>query len=81
MNERRGQPRQRVLKSGKIATNQHASVFDCTVRNLSQLGACLEMGSTVGVPQSFELTIAPDGVSRFCKVIWRTERRIGVSFI
>ncbi|MEW6450674.1 MAG: PilZ domain-containing protein [Pseudomonadota bacterium] len=81
MNERRGQPRQRVLKSGKIATNQRVSVFDCTIRNLSLRGACIEMGSTIGVPQSFELTIEPDGVSRACKVIWRSERRIGVAFL
>ena len=42
MVERRQAQRTRVLKGAKIILNSHASVIDCTVRNLTNLGACVQ---------------------------------------
>jgi PilZ domain len=67
-------------KDGRIVFNHRRSVLDCTVRNLSSTGACLDVQSTVGVPDVFELIIEPDGISRPCRIAWRSERRTGVHF-
>jgi hypothetical protein len=80
MSEQRNQSRQRVFKAGKIVVKQGASVFDCIVRNLSDDGACVDLGTTLGVPDCFVLNIEADRTSRLCQVVWRTERRIGVRF-
>jgi hypothetical protein len=80
MSEQRKYPRQRTLKEGRIVFNQRGSVLTCTVRNLSSTGACLDVPSSVGVPENFELVIESDGIQQSCHVTWRSERRIGVHF-
>ena len=71
--------RQRILKAGTISFDRAAGI-DCTVRNISETGACLEIESPVGIPNDFTLVIAKDGVKRSCHVAWRSARRIGVHF-
>lgn len=71
--------RQRVLKAGSIAFNR-AGGIDCTIRNISLEGACLEVESPLGIPDDFTLTIDRDGVARPCHVVWRKAKRIGVTF-
>jgi hypothetical protein len=66
-------PRRRVLKAGSISFG--GGVIDCTVRNVSETGAALEV-----VPDRFTLIVQSDGLSRPCRVVWRRERRIGVTF-
>jgi hypothetical protein len=73
---KRGAPRQRVLKPGKIAFNGGA--IDCVVRNISETGAAVEVTSQLGIPGEFNLLIA--GSNRPCQVMWRRENRIGVAF-
>ena len=53
--ERRHIGRTRVFKGGKIL-NGNAFRLDCVVRNLSNDGACIEVASTVSVPDEFELS-------------------------
>jgi len=78
MDEHRQQPRLRTLKSGKIVFNKKSSVLDCTIRNLSRTGACLQVADPTGIPQSFELLVG--GVSRACQISWRSGTRVGVIF-
>jgi hypothetical protein len=73
--EHRDAPRHRVLKGARIEFG--TSVFDCTIRNLSDTGAALDV-SPVGIPAEF--TLVAEGVRRSCKVVWRKEKRIGVTF-
>jgi PilZ domain len=80
MSERRTQPRHRTLKAGQIVFNKKFSVISCAIRNLSDSGACIEVATSVGIPDDFDLTMAPDDVSRPCHVAWRSEHRIGVTF-
>jgi hypothetical protein len=80
MEKHRKHPRVRTLKSGKIIFNQKSSILDCTIRNLSKQGACLEMPSTLGIPPYFELLFVADRTVRSCDVAWITETRMGVSF-
>jgi hypothetical protein len=69
----------RVLKSARIIFNGGYSVYDCRVKNLSAAGALLELASVLGIPSHFE--VAVDGsAARRCKVMWRTDRLMGVAF-
>ena len=80
MDEHRTHARHRTLKAGKIVFNHKSSVVDCTIRNMSDGGALLQLTSTLGIPDDFELVCEIDHVSRACKVEWKTENRLGVSF-
>jgi hypothetical protein len=79
MTEHRTARRHRVLKGGTIAFNGAAGI-SCTVRNLSETGAALDVISPVGIPAAFTLVIDGDNVAKPCHVVWRKEKRIGVAF-
>jgi len=74
--EHRITPRHRVLKGGHIQFG--GGSIDCTVRNLSETGAALDVTSPLGIPAEFMLVA--EGIQRQCRVIWRKEKRIGVTF-
>jgi hypothetical protein len=78
--ERRRQQRLRTLKSARILLNQHHSVIDCTVRNLSPLGARLDVASAVGIPEQFDVIFDADYSIRPCRLVWHKEKQIGVEF-
>lgn len=78
MAEKRSNLRMRVLKAGTIAFG--GAAIDCTVRNVTASGALLEVESPLGIPQRFLLVIPADHVSRSCRLIWASDRRIGVRF-
>ncbi len=79
MIEKRAVPRHRVLKRGTLAFNGGGGL-DCTVRNLSQHGARLDISSPIGVPEVFTLVIENDHFMRRCRAVWSSEQRIGVAF-
>jgi hypothetical protein len=76
--EGRRAPRHRVLKAGTISFG--GAGISCTIRNLSETGAALEVVSPIGIPQEFILVVEADNSTRQCRVVWRKERRIGVTF-
>ena len=76
--EHRVAPRRRVLKAGTI--NFGGGSINCTVRNLSDTGAALEVVSPLYIPDSFKLIVQTDNLNRPCRVVWRKERRMGVAF-
>ena len=78
--ERRRKPRTRTLKSGRILLNNHRSAIDCTFRNLSPLGARLDVASAIGIPDRFDVIFDADRSIRPCRVIWHREKQIGVEF-
>ena len=77
MEERRISPRMRMYKAGKIFLGTHC--IACTVRNLSETGACLEFESAYGIPGTFEFVL-PERCRRMCKVVWANGDRMGVQF-
>jgi hypothetical protein len=79
MTEHRKTQRRRVLKAGTISINRTAGI-DCTVRNLSNAGACLDVASPLGIPDDFELVIGEDHSQQPCHVVWRSDKRIGIAF-
>jgi hypothetical protein len=66
------------LKAGTIEFGGGA--IDCTARNLSNIGAALDVASPVGIPDRFTLVLAGDGLHMPCHVVWRKQRRLGVAF-
>jgi hypothetical protein len=78
MDENRGAIRRRVLKSAMIEFEGGA--YSCAVRNLSEAGAALDVPSSFGIPHEFQLVIEANQVTRQCRVIWRKENRLGVTF-
>lgn len=77
--EHRHTPRRMTLKGGHIVFNNARSTFDVTVRNVSREGAKLQVGSSIGIPDRFEL-ILPNTTKQPCRVIWRKPRELGVVF-
>ena len=57
-----------------------AGGISCTIRNMSELGACLAVESPLGIPDVFDLVLKTDGSRYSCNVAWRSEKQIGVAF-
>jgi PilZ domain len=79
MIESRAAHRHRVLKAGLIEFSGGGAI-SCAVKNLSASGAALEFESALDIPDRLTLCISPDPVKRQCLVVWRSQKRIGVSF-
>ena len=70
-----------VQLQGKIVARSNQPEFLCTVIDLSQAGACLWLGTTFGIPDTFRLLIEDERAPRLCKVAWKKDHRLGVSFV
>jgi hypothetical protein len=70
--------RKRVLKTAQIVLSDKAPKLDCSVRNISTTGACLQVSTTYGIPASFDVII--EGMRRPCRSVWRTDTKIGITF-
>jgi hypothetical protein len=79
MNERRAAKRQRVFKAGTIEFD--GSGGDCTIRNISPDGAMLDVASPIGIPHEVTLNVASSHERQNCRIVWRKEKRIGVTFV
>jgi PilZ domain len=79
--ERRVLKRTRVSRNAKIIVPRRSPVIFCTVKNITGAGACLKLASTFGLPETFDLTFEHGRTRRRCRVIWRTNDRLGVAFI
>jgi hypothetical protein len=71
--------RRRALKRARITFKDRWATIDCTVLNLSDLGACLKVESPIGIPDTFDLVLDNAPV-RGCRVTWRKATQIGVEF-
>jgi PilZ domain len=78
MDGQRAASRRRILKAGSIEFG--GGVIDCTVRNISDTGAALEVVTPLYIPDRFTLIIHSDKSKWPCRVVWRKEKRIGVTF-
>jgi PilZ domain len=78
MNERRIAKRQRVFKAGTIEFD--GSGVECIVRSISPDGATLDVASPIGIPHEITLNITSSHERQNCHIVWRKEKRIGVTF-
>ena len=77
--EGRASTRKRTFLGAKIIFNNGHSIFDCTVRNLSNTGAIIQIENPLSAPNSFNLQLS-DNRLLACQVRWRKINSIGVQF-
>ena len=80
MLDRRKTQRLRSFKGAHIFFHPNWPVIDCTVRNLSGAGACVEMQGEYNTSLEFELTFLQDNERRTCRQVWRQGTKLGVAF-
>ncbi|GJD94115.1 PilZ domain-containing protein [Methylobacterium iners] len=79
--ERRREPRRRALLGADLSVSAMASTTACLVRDITGDGACLAVGETIPLPDTFDLTIPHQAATRRARLIWREGDRAGISFI
>ena len=52
----------------------------CTMRDVSESGGRIAVGDPRSSPQEF-LLMLNQGLLRWCRVIWRSEKEVGIQFI
>jgi hypothetical protein len=80
MDDKRASARQRTLKSGKIVFASGSFTIDCIIRNLSELGARLQVPRAVAIPDHFSLVEVETGRTRQAHALWRRGGLMGVRF-
>jgi hypothetical protein len=78
MEEKRIARRNRVLKAGTVEFGGGA--IDCNISNVSETGAAVDVVSPLYIPDRFTLFVQTEKSKRHCRVVWRKEKRIGVTF-
>jgi len=76
--ERRSETRRRVFKGGVITFN--GAGVDCTVRNISNRGAALDVANAAMIPPRFSLAIKADDFIARCRMVWNNGQRVGIAF-
>jgi hypothetical protein len=71
-----GALRHRVRGAGRSG----GGAIDCNVRNVSAVGATLDVSSPAGIPERFTSVISSDGPHFGCRIVHRKERPVGVKF-
>ncbi|MTI17634.1 pilus assembly protein PilZ [Rhodobacteraceae bacterium RKSG542] len=79
--ERRIALRRRTLKEGRIVFGDlHNKTISCTIRDMSDTGARIQVESTQDIPESFYLYIVQSRQRAVVEVRWRTMTSMGVEF-
>lgn len=79
--ERRPKRRKRVLLGGMIASSDGARRFDCTIRDLTEDGARIEVHSSCLLEGQFYFLNIRDRTAHLVRVAWRSHKEIGLIFI
>ena len=74
----RDSARKAALLPGTISFGEQA--LDCVVLNLSARGASRSLETDATIPFAFDLAIDGERQHRRCRVVWRVERQLGISF-
>ena len=80
MMDKRKHDRTLTLKTAKIHFAAEGRERDCAIVDISDGGACILVESGARLPDSFDLTPDRDGVTRSCKVAWRSANKVGLAF-
>ena len=80
MSKHLSQPGTRTFLAGKIISNYGQSTIDCVVRRISDDGATVEVENSLGIPELFHLAIAGEGNPRPCKLVWQSDKQLGLAF-
>src|SRR5262245_18294593 len=72
--------RGRTHLAGKVIFNFGQSTIDCVVKRLAEDGATIELENGLGIPDRFQLSLVSERMLVPCKLVWQSEKQIGVSF-
>lgn len=81
MVETRIAPRHRVDK--RAIAEYGGDKYPCIVRDISATGAAIEFPDPVSVlpfAKGFDLIIKDDGLKLACRIVWKRDYRMGVTF-
>lgn len=79
--DRRQDLRQRVFKGAVVLLSDGQVAFDCTIRNLSDHGAKIEVEQPADIPDEFDLALPSMHRIAPAKAAWRKGREIGVELV
>jgi diguanylate cyclase (GGDEF)-like protein len=80
MSKQLAQTGSRTYLAGKIISNYGQSTIDCVVRRISDDGATVAVENALGIPKLFHLLIAEAGNPRPCKLVWQSDKQLGLTF-
>jgi hypothetical protein len=72
--------RSRTLKSGRILLDG-GGVIDCVIRDTSQQGARIRIGTAAPLPQAFQLFLPASRMVVRAKLRWQRGLDAGVTFL
>lgn len=78
---RRGARRTDAFRIGSISVGGNEPSIDCLVWDQSETGAQIEVETTEGIPEEFNLIVTAYARPRACRVVWRKGRKLGVNFV
>lgn len=73
--------RRRVLKAGTLIFNERKSTISCTVRQLWDAGAELDVSTTVGLPDELSIAIRSDGFEGKARIVNRQPEKLTIEFL
>src|SRR6056297_2523537 len=79
--EKRVAMRRRALIAATIRFHGGAVTVDCVVRNISTIGAKVDVAEGASLPDTFELVIPQKNVAHRCELRWRRAGEAGVAFV
>jgi len=77
--QRRGAARKRALLAGKLSNEDSSVTVDCTIRDLSDTGALVELSAPEMLPKTLRLLQIKDGIVWDVQVAWRRGNRMGLT--
>jgi hypothetical protein len=81
MEQLRGAERIRSFLRAQIIFNNRMSTIDCTIKNISTMGARIALSDSLAVPTEFEIDIPQKGRSYRARLVWRDKEAIGIEFL
>jgi PilZ domain len=79
--EARRAVRVRTFLPARISYGEGAISTECTVNQLSDIGARLTVASTVALPDIFDIAIPQRAISCRAKLVWRNDDQAGIDLL
>jgi PilZ domain len=79
--EARRSLRVRTFLQARVSYGDGAMTTACTVNQLSDVGARLNISGACSLPETFEVAIPQRNIARRARLVWRKDDQAGVDFI
>lgn len=80
--QRRAELRQRsYLRIGKLLTAHNSVLAECTIHDMSSLGARVKLLTDADIPERFRFFDAAGGYTRMARLAWQDGQMTGLKFL